>query len=677
MRQIEAKPLLPEDLNRAVAAYRAGNLLEAEQLCQKILDQRCDLFDALHLFAIVQSRLGKKVLALTSYDRALKARPDSAEALFNQGNTLHDLGRFEDALASYDRALQVRPNYAKALSNRGLVLRELGRFEDALNSYDRVLRANPDSAEALASRGATLHEMKRFEEALINHDRALAVRPDFVEALNNRGLTLQELKRFAEALESYDRALAMRPDHVEALNNRGLVLHDLKRFAEALESYDRALKFRSDFAAALSNRGATLQELGRFDEAVASYRRALAARPDFAEAHNSLGVALMQVGRLSEAREALEKAVELAPSRGKFRRDLGDIKRFGAGDPDLTALERLARNTAALPISDQVETHFALAKAYEDVGLYTEAFVEWLKGNALKRKQITYDEASTLGMLNDVRTLFTSKLIRKWQAVGHPSSVPIFILGMPRSGSTLVEQILASHPQVFGGGELKHFHGATQRIRMKFGSSATFPAFVSDMTDKDYYDLAQRYLADTERLSPAALRITDKLPMNFIFAGLIHMALPNAAIIHTVRDPLDTCLSCFAKLFSDEQNHTYDLAELGRYYRNYQALMAHWHNVLPPERILDVHYENVVADLEGQARRIIAYCGLNWDPCCLAFHQTQRPVFTASMAQVRQPIYNSAIGRWRVHEKSLQPLLAELGMQKVIDGSSENPQASD
>jgi hypothetical protein len=213
---------------------------------------------------------------------------------------------------------------------------------------------------------------------------------------------------------------------------------------------------------------------------------------------------------------------------------------------------------------------------------------------------------------------------------------------------------------VFGGGELKHFEAALKGIRTTPGGSATFPELMSGMIGKDYRDLGTRYLAELERLAPAAIRITDKMPTNFMFAGLIHLALPNAIIIHTIRDPVDTCLSCFSKLFTAEQNYTYDLAELGRYYRHYQALMAHWHRVLPPGRILDVRYEDVVADLEGQARRIVAHCGLNWDPHCLAFHQTDRPVLTASAAQVRQPIYNNAIGRWRVYEEHLGPLLSAL-----------------
>jgi tetratricopeptide (TPR) repeat protein len=653
-------------LNRAISACQAGKLIEAEQLCQQTIKAKGDVFDALHLLAIVQSRLGKKEAALASYNRALKVRPDSLEALNNRGLTLHNLKRFEQALASYDQALKLRPDFDEALTNRGNTLQELKRFEQALASYDRALKLRPEHTKALSNRGLTLHELKRFEEALASYDRALAMQPDFAEALNNRGLTLHQLKRFEDALANYDHALRVRPDHAEMLSNRGNTLKELKRFEEALASYDRALKVRPDYAEALFNRGNTLKELKRFEEALASYDRALKLRPDYAEAHNNRGVALMQLGHLSEARAAFEQAIELAPRATKYRRNLGDITRFVAGGTHLTALEKLAENSATLSVDDRIELHFALAKAYEDLGQYAKAFSQWLDGNALKRRQITYDEAATLGQLDHVRTMFTSELIRRWQNVGNPSAVPVFIVGMARSGSSLVEQILVSHPQVFGGGELNYFDSIVQVIQTAPGGGlATFPELVSGMTGKDYCNLGTRYLAELERLAPTALRITDKMPMNFMFAGLIHLALPNATIIHTIRDPVDTCLSCFSKLFTESQNATYDLAELGRYYRHYQALMAHWHRVLPPGRILDVRYEDVVADLEGQARRIIAHCGLDWDPRCLAFHQTQRPVLTASAAQVRQPIYNNAVGRWRVHEKALQPLLAELHMTGV------------
>jgi len=281
-----AKPTdtLLQMLSRAISAYNAGKLVEAQQICQLIVSAKPDLFDALQLLAGIQSRLGNKDLALASYDRALKVRPNSAEVLFARGWILQELQRFEEALASYDRALKLRPNYAEVLNNRGLTQHKLKRSEEALASYDRALKSRPDFAEALANRGLTLHELKRFEEALASYDRALKLRPDYVGALASRGLALHELKRFEEALASYDRALKLRSDYAEAHSNRGAALRELKRFEEALASYDRAIELRPDYPEALSNRGFTLHELKRFEEALANYDRVLAVNPDHAYA---------------------------------------------------------------------------------------------------------------------------------------------------------------------------------------------------------------------------------------------------------------------------------------------------------------------------------------------------------------------------------------------------------
>jgi hypothetical protein len=304
--------------------------------------------------------------------------------------------------------------------------------------------------------------------------------------------------------------------------------------------------------------------------------------------------------------------------------------------------------------------HFSLGKAYEDIGRHADAFRQWRDGNALRRQLGPYNEAATLGVFDRIRSAFTPDLIRAWGTAGHPSSVPVFIIGMARSGTTLVEQILASHPKAFGAGELTCFETAMKGIRTRFAAAASYPEAVSGMLDADFRELGARYLAEIEKLAPTAARIVDKLPSNFLLAGLIHLALPNACIIHMVRDPVDNCLSCFSKLFTGKQAHTYDLAELGRYYRNYRKLMAHWERVLPPGRMLTVRYEDVVADLEAQARRVVAHCGLEWDPRCLAYHKTERPIRTASALQVRQPIYDSAVGRARAYAPFLQPLLAQL-----------------
>jgi protein O-GlcNAc transferase len=304
---------LPQALNRAISAYKAGNLIEAEKICQQIISAKHDFFDALHLLAFVQASLGKNNLALASYDRALALRPDHADALNNRGNTLKELKRLDEALASYDRALTVRPDDAKALNNRGATLHELKRLDEALASYDRALALRPDHAEALNNRGAILHELRRPDEALASYDRALTVRPDYAEALNNRGNALKELRRHDEALASYDRALTVRPDDAKAFNNRGVTLQELRRHDEALASYDRAVALRPDYAEALNNRGATLQELKRLDEALASYDRALSVRPDHADALNNRGNVLRELKRHDEALASYDRALAVRP----------------------------------------------------------------------------------------------------------------------------------------------------------------------------------------------------------------------------------------------------------------------------------------------------------------------------------------------------------------------------
>jgi tetratricopeptide (TPR) repeat protein len=295
---------------RALSAYKAGKFVEAERICEQIINNKRDLVDVLYLLAIVQSILGKQHTALASYDRAIELRPDYAEALFNRGNILHELKQFEEALASYDRLLNLRPDYAEALFNRGNTLHELKRFEEALASYDRAIELRPDYAEAFLNRGNTLHELKRFEEALTNYDRLLKLRPHYAEPLLNRGNTLYELKRFEEALASYDRLLKLRPDYAEALSNRGSTLHELKRFEEALASYDRLLKLRPDHAEALSNRGNTLQAMKQFEQALASYDRALKLRPDYAEALANEGVCRLLIGDFDRGWEKYESRWE-------------------------------------------------------------------------------------------------------------------------------------------------------------------------------------------------------------------------------------------------------------------------------------------------------------------------------------------------------------------------------
>ena len=367
---------LSEAFSRAISAYNAGKLVEAEQLCQQIINAKPDLFEALHLLAVVQASLGKQDLALASYDRALTVRPDHVESLSNRGVTLHELNRFEEAVASFDRALTVRPDYAKAYYNRGNTLRELKRREEALASYDRALTVQPDYAEALYNRGLTLYELKRYEEALVSYDRALTVRPDHVKALYNRGLTLHELKRYEGALASYDRALTVRPDYAEAFSNRGNTLHELKRYEEALASYERALTVRPDYAQALLNRGLTLHELKRYDEALANYDRALIVRPYFAEALSNRGSTLHELKRYEEALASYDRALTVRPHFAGLHCNRGNtLYELGRYDEALASYESAlkVRPDYAEALTCRGNTLLQLDRYEEALGSYERA----------------------------------------------------------------------------------------------------------------------------------------------------------------------------------------------------------------------------------------------------------------------------------------------------------------
>jgi hypothetical protein len=322
----------------------------------------------------------------------------------------------------------------------------------------------------------------------------------------------------------------------------------------------------------------------------------------------------------------------------------------------------LASRPERLTTDERMQLDFALGKAYADLKDYRRSFDHLRRGAAAKRAQTDYDEAAAMALFDRIEAAFPPERFAAASGRGDPSRTPIFILGMPRSGTTLVEQILASHPDVTGAGELRTASDVFGQVRAVTGEVAHYPDFVPALDAATLKAMGGLYGAELQRLAPGARRITDKMPSNFYFVGLIHMALPNARILHTVRDPLDTCLSCYSKLFAGEQNHTYDLGELGRYHRRYQRLMDHWRGVLPPGRFLDVSYEALVADLEGQTRRILAHCGLDWDERCLSFHETQRPVRTASASQVRRPIYCGSVGRWRAYAEDLAPLIEALGL---------------
>ncbi|MGA2125670.1 MAG: tetratricopeptide repeat protein [Xanthobacteraceae bacterium] len=639
----------------ATALHQQGKLPEAEQLYRRILAVDPEHSASLFRLGAIRAKQGQIDDAVLLLRRAADAAADSAEAQAGLGVMLAGLGRPGEAIACFDRALALNPNHPETHNNLGKSLHMLGRHEEAIAHFRTAIAINPVFAQAHGNLGIVLSALGRPEEALAHLARSVAITPGHADAHRNLADTLQRLGRYPEAIARYQTALAIRPDDAFIHCNLADALRKVGRFDEAIAHYRKASAIRPDNVDACNGLGTALMALNRNEEALSQFEQALAIAPSRAEAQNNIGVALQALGRFEEAGRAYERAVSLAPGNAAIHLNLAHAKPFTAGDPRLAAMEALAEKAEALGDDERIALHFALGKAWADLEEPDRSFRHLLQGNALKRRRIVYDEAAVLGQLCRIAAVFSPELMLADRGASGSSPVPVFVIGMPRSGTTLIEQILAGHASVFGGGEREDLGEAVARL-----GPPAFPEAVTTMSVEDLRRLGSDYLGRVTAAAPRAQRIVDRMPTNFKYAGLIHLALPNARIIHVARDPVDTCLSCFSLLFAGDQPYAYDLGELGRYYRAYEALMAHWRDVLPPGTMLEVRYEDVVDDLEGQARRIVAHAGLRWDDACLALNETQRPVATASAIPVRQPIHRGSVDRSHPYRKLLQPLLAAL-----------------
>jgi tetratricopeptide (TPR) repeat protein len=627
------------------------------------------------------------------------ARPPYAERLFSLAILAHQNGQYEMAAGHYQQLLRLNPAHACAHGNLGVAFAARGKLREAVVHYERALALDPDYANAHNNLGSALSALGRTTEAVAHYQRAVALKPDHADLHNNLGLALSAQGRIAEAICAYSRAVTLNPGHARAHNNLGVALASQGRIAEAIAQYRQAIALMPAYADAYNNLGAALSVKGRFAEAVPAYERALAINPNNTNVHANLGAALADLGQLGDAAMHIKKALALNPRHAEAQNTIGNIctnqgefgeaiehfgqaiaikpdyaeahlnraqvKFFHRGDSELAALEELAANRDLSP-KKAVFIHFALAKALEDTADYVRAFEQLRKGNALKRAQTDYQEATVLRQFPRIPAVFSRGLFDHFRGAGDFSTTPVFILGMPRSGSTLVEQILASHPLVHGAGELLDFEAVTKSVIQAAKPALPYPECVPTLDAATFRRIGQAYLARLAALSDGKVRIVDKLPGNFLNIGLIHLALPNARIIHAVRHPAATCLSCYSKLFTSGNPYAYDLGELGRFYRHYQGLMAHWRSILPPNAMLEVVYEGVIEDLEGEARRLIDYCGLPWDDHCLSFHTTNRTVRTASAVQVRKPLFRGSLERWRNYQSELAPLLNQL---RLSDGT--------
>jgi tetratricopeptide (TPR) repeat protein len=634
-----------------------------------------------HLGTALQHR-GDIPGAMARYQRAIELYPAHTEAILELANALQHSGRFVEAATGYRRALEIEPQLAEAHNNLGNALRDSGHSDDALASYRRALEIKPDFAEAHCNLGNALRRRRQLPAAVASYRRALAIKPNFAQAHNNLGNALGDLGQLDDAVSCYCRAIEIKPDFAEAHSNLGNALRDLGRLHEALGSYGRALEIKPELAEAHNNLGNVLLDLMRLNEAAASYRRALALRPDYVHAHIAQAMVLRQQGRTAEAEASCLRGLDIAPDSAEgiaflaeIHADKGDFaeadalfKRALAIDPDLPAawaglvryrrmgdgdsswLDAAQRVAAkALPVRQEINLRYAIGKYFDDVKDYEQAFHSYRLANELtKRYGAKLDKSQLTWQVGRTMHRYDKGWLSHARIPCAGSERPIFVVGMPRSGTTLVEQILASHPMVFGAGELPFWNDA----------AASYESSESDSTaDAGRLPaLAQTYLRHLRDASDAALRVVDKMPTNYVNLGLIHAALPNARIIHMRRNPIDTCLSIYFQNFSISHAYANDLEDVAHYFTEYVRLMGHWRATLPEGAILDVSYEGLIDDQEAWSRRMLEFVDLPWDPRCLDYHQTTRTVITPSRWQVRQKISSRSRGRWRNYESHVGPL---------------------
>jgi tetratricopeptide (TPR) repeat protein len=677
-------------LSKAYGHWNAGQSDQAEQWCQRVLVVWPGQADALHLMGLMAHAFGNLDVAIAHLRQACLAPRAPAAYSSNLAEMCRQRGLLVEGETAARRAVALDPNLIEGWNNLGILLQEAGKFAESRVALERVVASRPQWAEAHNNLGNTCKRLGLLDEAQRRYEQAIALRGDYAEAHSNLSNLLVDRGDYVAAEESARRAIEYNPQLVDAYLNLANSQCSRQRYVEALRWLDALAGFAPIHQGGLSARARTLLRLDRLPEALNCAQRAVTVAPQSSEAHNCAGqvlqalgrhqeavaefdraialpgaeledaminraVAFMEAGRNQEANAAYDAVERAFPQSMRAVLARSELKRYKAEDAEIPRLESCVTQPSKHTFTDGLAAHFALGKMYLDAGNTPKAFEHLHKGNRLKRGTYDFDIALTEKWIRGFEQVFTPTLLTRLAGVGDPSAMPLFIIGMPRSGTSLIEQILASHPAVHGAGELPF-------LRMIVEGLGGYPEVVGKLAPQDLAALGQRYVQAVTPLSNR-VHVVDKMPANFLYAGLAHLALPNARLIHCRRNALDTCVSCYSKLFSSEQLFTYDLGELGRFQRAYERLMGHWRKVLPPERFIDIDYEAVVENLEGEARRLLEWLGLPWNEACLRFHETERVVRTASLVQVRQPIYRSSMGRWRKYCEHLQPLLAALEIE--------------
>lgn len=610
--------------------------------------------------ALAHQQRGELAAAEAGFRAVLAQDADNPDASILLGEICRKSGHAEEAVglvkaaiaAAPKRSRKVEPSWRVALA---YAKRDSGDVEGGLAEIEALLAAAPGTPELLFLRAGMLQRLDRHEDAIADYEAILKPAPDYVQALNNLGVSLKIAGRLKEALECFDKAAKIQPKYIEAIGNLGELLLDMGQAEAAIANLRRAHALDPENRKAESALIDALQVGEKAEEAERLAEKVHRRDPDDPKAMVQLGNIRMVMGQRESAVELARRAKTLTPRAPGVLSLLAEAEREADSEALLAEIESVIAD--GQDFGPRIGLHFAAARLCEKLKRHPDAFAHYAAGNAVRRDQLErfdkgYDRATAEARVDRLIAAFDAENFAG--PAGGGSSLPIFIVGMPRSGTTLTEQILASHPKAAGAGELSEVSQIVGWLTAQHDYPEKLPV-------ERLKEAAAGYLKHVGKVGRGAARVTDKMPGNFMNLGLIARMFSGARIIHTRRDPMDNCLSCFAQNFrADGLAWSCDLEDLAHQYCQYRRIMDHWRKVLPPGRMLEIDYEDTVADLEGQARRIVDFVGLAWDDSCLRFHETERAVATASREQVRRPIYTSSVGRWKRYDDGVLPLARAL-----------------
>jgi tetratricopeptide (TPR) repeat protein len=648
------------EVRRVRGLLEGSRFADAEAAAQALLVEVPENRDVLYMLAVSQRYQQRIAAALATLERLETLHPAYPRLFQERGHCYVTQRSAGPAIAAFERAVTLNPMLRASWESLRALYGMCGRAQQAAEAEANVRRLAGLPAEIVTAISMFSDgELAAAEQLVRQH---LLAHGDHIEAMRLLARIGVEHDVLDDAELLLERLLRIAPEYHAARYDYATVLLKRHKHVQAREQMERLLQVDPANRTYQTTYATVCTGFGDYERALPLYRQLLREMPKDPELHLSVGHALKTEGRTAEAIDAYRAAAAASPGYGDAYWSLANLKTYRFDDAELARM-RVEEGAARASLADRYHLCFALGKALEDRSQYGESFSWYERGNALKKTECRYRPGITERNTRLQKAVCTAELFAARAGYGAGSPAPIFIVGLPRSGSTLVEQILASHSQVEGTMELADIPRLVQELegRTAEGAEPRYPAALAELSGDDCRRLGEKYLADTRAYRAGKAHFIDKMPNNFRHLGLIHLILPNARIIDARREPMACCFSNFKQLFASGQQFTYSLEDLGRYYRSYVELMAHWQQVLPPRRILRVQHEELVADPELHIRRILEFCGLGFEPACVEFHRTQRQVHSASSEQVRQPVYREGLDQWRHFEPWLGALKAALG----------------